>query len=768
MRPATRSLAALLLSGALLCVGISCKTETLVVTDAGETYVDGLLVNDQGNVIWPEASVPKCTPGKDSDGDKIPDQLEGCPDKDTDGDKIPDYMDSDSDGDKIPDSLEGAGDTDGDKTPDFQDTDSDNDGIKDGLEDLNSDGLLGCCLVQCGEKRTGCPDVKQDECGPGQKCENGKCNPLAHFLCSNGETDPKKKTTYPDTGKEDKDLPTYICHKTGEQGASGLKQMQFKKTTMGNWHVALEPTAVYGELAISGAKAMEAAAAFEQKSTGEHLAGFIVSQPAWGTDVNYMSAQIAAKIAGLLPDTASVSQIVSGSTIVSHDGHGTVVSTQLAISLNKDKNPPAVRNDLYGLLLNRPASQFSNVPKTDFGMSTKEHLLAFQTLLRKEAGGNRVIVMGAVAPQKNIQDQTLPAAMMMDDSSNGTGLATAVDKATVECDPFVLSGTPVADILWIIDESGSMDDNRQDIVNNASDFFARAVNAGLDFRMGVAGMKNPHTSGVQVGKFCSVSSSNKAHDGGVDRFLTASEQSVFKACINNPPYQEQGYEYGLAHTYGAVVSHLPRSAAALKDSYKIRKEAKLVVIIVTDEAPHELKNGSTYESKKGFMSSNDYRITNCTTSKMGQLNSFLNDWYNLLEGNHPTHGKEAEAVVHLIAGVCNHTCGYYQVQYPWGYQELVKKTGGQIGDICQKSLGTTLQKIIDNITGDASPAVLQYIPMSASLAVALNKTTLQRSRIKGFDYSRAHNSLIFVGVAFGKGDQVVASYRRWTQQSVVP
>ncbi len=74
----------------------------------------------------------------DSDGDKIPDEVEGNIDTDTDG--LADYRDLDSDGDKIPDTYE-AGidptkpvDTDGDGLEDFRDLDSDGDKIPDSYE----------------------------------------------------------------------------------------------------------------------------------------------------------------------------------------------------------------------------------------------------------------------------------------------------------------------------------------------------------------------------------------------------------------------------------------------------------------------------------------------------------------------------------------------------------------------------------------------------------------------------------------------------------
>jgi len=72
----------------------------------------------------------------DSDGDNIPDSVE-CPDqpcRDTDEDGIPDYLDIDSDGDGIPDIIEGVKDSDNDGTPNYLDLDSDGDGIYDEIE----------------------------------------------------------------------------------------------------------------------------------------------------------------------------------------------------------------------------------------------------------------------------------------------------------------------------------------------------------------------------------------------------------------------------------------------------------------------------------------------------------------------------------------------------------------------------------------------------------------------------------------------------------
>jgi len=81
-------------------------------------------------------------PLTDTDGDGIPDCIEGW--EDVDGDGVPNCADLDSDGDGIPDAIEGTDDADGDGIPNFLDLDSDGDGIPDrweGYEDADGDGI---------------------------------------------------------------------------------------------------------------------------------------------------------------------------------------------------------------------------------------------------------------------------------------------------------------------------------------------------------------------------------------------------------------------------------------------------------------------------------------------------------------------------------------------------------------------------------------------------------------------------------------------------
>ena len=756
---------------ALFAFNAACSDDGFTTFDKGVPKKDAGGVPPEDTFVWNDSW--SCKAGQDSDNDKIPDDVEGCKGQDEDADKYPNYSDTDSDGDKVPDSVEAGPDpkkpvdTDGDKKPDYLDQDSDNDGVPDGKEDFNNDGHLGCCLTTCNKpdaswQKKNCKLTK-DGCGAGQTCTAGKCLPAVGFLCSNGETSPKKKSTFND-GITDKDRASFICYKSGEAD-KGLKQMKFQKSTTGDWHLALEMASTYGAFKITGAGPKEAGAVFDLTSSSIAVAGFVLSIPTTETGVLKLTTQMISNVTTKLPGRKQVSQLSSGNLATSHDKFPTVLGVQLDVTMAGNTTVGKVRDALLPVLLGRAASSISGLPTYVVGPTSTRYLVRLQTLLRKDG---RYVIMGGVAEAKMVADVTKATGIHLDDLSNGTGLAQTKDKDTVECDPFKLQSTAMADIIWVVDESGSMSDNRLDVANNANDFFSLALKSGLDFRMAVTNVVDPSDSKYKgaVGRFCSkqyafdasgkLTKSSDAYDmGGTDRFLLPTEQKIFKSCVLNPPGYEGGSEFGLYNAYKAVTNHLPRKA---NTPGKIRPDATLVIIVATDELPASITDI--------FNPWVIIELQNCVISK-NTTDWILKTKYkkdmDLYTGK-SSYGKAAEAVMHTIGGVCNNTCS---ADIAHGYAEISQALGGQVGDVCQKNLGKTLQLIINSISGQSSPAILEYVPISASLAVALGKNVLTRSRVKGFDYNAKNNTLVFIGTKFAKGDQVVASYRRWVQQEII-
>jgi hypothetical protein len=729
-------------------------------------------------------------PKGDEDSDGIKNGDEGClTGRDSDGDKIPDWQDFDSDDDGIYDALEkgeqdAAGacqgakpqhnswpcDTDGDKLPDYLDVDADNDGLLDGEEDANGDGRLGCCLTSCGK-----PGSKQRDtcvlnaagCGPGQACVAGACMPPEDFRCSDGESDPTEPYTF--DGLTDAQLGAFVC-RAAAPGRPGTRvQLQKRSSQAGDWHVALPLKTKYTELAISGVGKKEAAATIDLQSAG--VAGFVLSR---ATTHVTASEALAAALKGLhaaLPGGAwEVSQVASGTHARTHDAYDAVLGTTLKLSASSSSaSVSVVRDAVVAALLGRTPAQLSNLPaaygsaenalalrlttvkRFEFKKNSQGYLLNAEGKEIRTHGGDpvdtgykakwRLVLMGALARWDDHHGPKQQDCFELDDLADGTALATYGHVARDACDALVVDHLAKADIIWVIDESGSMDDKRASVISHANGLFSRALASGLDFRMGITGVNSPQGSYAStVGRFCSTATTDTKDSGGVDRFLLPTEQTIFSACIKNPPGFEGASEYGLLNAFKAVKQHLPRAAGAPD---RVRPDARLVIIVASDEPPQSLTTG--------------VYTTSCplTAADGAKLDAALKPYLGLFSG---ADDPQASSSVHFIGGVCNSGCS---AQPGIGYLQLVQKLGGQIADICQQDLGASLGAMIDEVAADASPLKLKHSAVSSTVAVVLDGVAIKRSRSAGFDYNAASNTLVLINTTYSKGSKIIASYKRW-------
>jgi hypothetical protein len=790
--PRHRRAALRLLLVGLLCAA-ACGQRTLPPALDGKIWE----IKDLGPADGPPAC-PGCIckdPKGDEDSDGIANGDEGClSGRDSDGDKIPDWQDFDSDDDGIYDELEkgqrdnngkckGAKpphdswpcDTDGDGIPDYLDQDSDGDGLFDGQEDANGDGQLGCCLTTCnkplGKQKSVCL-LSKDGCGAGQTCVSGLCSPPAAFSCSEGETDPTKKQTFPE-GLDDQ-LATWICRDATADKPQGRKPVQQRGSSQGDWRLALPLAAKYGDLKIANAKAKEAAAAIDL--TGSEVAGFVISRDTThSTAADALAAMLKSIKASPPGGSGSVTQIASGIQGRSHDRYDTVLGTTLQLDLTVAQSTPAVRSTLVAGLLGRPVGQLGNLP-APYGSQRTKLLLRLTTVKRvwfktdkdgdqvnaagqkiRTHGGDpvdsgdkskwRLLVMGAVVSPSTYHDYKSQAHSHTDDLSDGTALAKASDRLVNECDVLTIDRLPTADIIWVIDESSSMSSIRQDLVNNINNVFARALSSGLDFRMGVTGVNDPKGSYAgTVGRFCSKVTTNIQDSGGVDRFLLPSEQTIFYACIKNPPGYGVSSPYGLANAAQAVKQHLPR-ASSKPD--RVRPDAQLAVIVVSDAPPQSLVQALGFASWP-----NDCALTAVEQAKRDAV---LKPHLSLFSG---ADDPQARASLHFVGGLCgtSASCG---AAAGIGYLELAHKLGGQSAEICQKDLGESMKVVIDDVVAAASPLKLERQAVSPTLALALDGVEIKRSVSNGFDYRAASNTLVLTNVKYKKGSQVITSYKYW-------
>jgi len=502
----------------------------------------------------------------------------------------------------------------------------------------------------------------------------------------------------------------------------------------GNFTLAHAPSLQAAPVSVAAAGSQTSAAAVG----GEGVAALVVTRASrlpLSVELDLLGARLAQVVA-----PGSVAQRSSGTAGTSHDGFNTIQQATWDLVLDGSTSPCQTRNLLLAAVLDRPPTEIASPPCMD-SLSTEQ--VVQLSLVQRTSG--QIAVTAAVADRAALEHPGSALGARLDDLANGTALAGG--NATTEplCDEIVAKGLPEADIIWVVDESGSMDDNRKDIVDNATLFFGKAKSAGLDFRVGVTGVVAPNGSTLKLGKLCSAISTKSDHDGGEDRFLLPHEGDLFAACVENPPHYEGGQEYGLLNARFAVERHLPRAAG---DSRRIRPGAQLVLIVATDEVPQSLSEliGDGY-----------YRDCTLPAGKQAAIAQVLAAYLDLFSGK---SDPEARATLHVIGGACNNSC---TADVAHGYRELAQQLKGQVGDVCQPDLGATLQAIVDGIIGSASPLTLSHTPISATLAVNLAGQRIPRGVVPGFSYNPAHNSLAFLDIPVSKGQGLTVSYRRFVK-----
>ena len=742
------------------------------------------------NVAADAAWTHECDFWGDDDKDTIYNGDEGCMygdyGRDSNHDGVSDYLDRDSDGDGIPDSIEAGDaspqtpprDTDGDGVPDYLDTDSDNDGVPDSEEDRNGDGLVGDCKIDCD------PSGEGAQCGPGQFClASGKCDPPVVFDCAGGETDPRNSDTDGD-GVPDSQEGSFICNKQTEDNPYGRKPVQYEMTS--KFQIGIPVDAKYAEQRVTnkgdekcdngtdddgdGKADCEdpdclnttacggAAAVFDLPKQDDATAGFVLAREPAAENVQEEALAIRNELIGMF-GASNVNMRASGSARLSHDLMPTVVSAVVDLSGMDRTNMIDIRNRVLAGLMGREIAEYSALPEADAYTddqgnpivlpSDTTFVVAFTVQYRYETPGDPptgnmwVVVMGAVSRLGDYSDYDKHAIQHVEDASNGTCLAGPTDGQEAECEAYSLSQVPKADIIWVIDESGSMSEEQQSVASNAVDFFNRAQAYGLDFRMGVVDV-NQANNGV----FCT------GQGQSADQFLGPADLNAFQACAIEPwgaLEEEGGAEYGLTQGLRAVQTHLPR---ADNDSTRIRTDAQLVIIYVSDERPDEVEDAGCADDFD-----NDPPIDpNC-------LQPVIQPTLDLLTGlSDPEGSGMAHAIVSPAPGGCPTA-----TETGRGYTDIVTTLGGQIGSVCQTDLGPTMQVIIEDIVANSSPIVLRHVPISVSITCAKDGVALDRSRRDGFDYRASANTIVFIGQDFDPlhPSEILVSYERWVT-SVVP
>ncbi|MBL8921563.1 MAG: VWA domain-containing protein [Myxococcaceae bacterium] len=266
----------------------------------------------------------------------------------------------------------------------------------------------------------------------------------------------------------------------------------------------------------------------------------------------------------------------------------------------------------------------------------------------------------------------------------------------------------VVDILWVIDDSGSMVNERRRLVTNFNRFVQELVALRVDFQMGVI----------------SIVSNDGGRLRGTTPILTnrtADPRAVFERNTTFPASRSR-WEQGLRMAEFALTP--PNINPGGPNAGFIRPNAALAIIVVTNE------DDSSFGTSEYF----------------GRT-------FRALKGK----GNENLVSFSIIGGPVPNGCippgeasFYGSLAEPsYRYTEVATRTGGIVGSICDASFEQTLIRIAQalNTLKRVFPMTLPPIVSSIRVTVVDGATTtiIPKNDVTGWQYRADTNSIVFLG-----------------------
>jgi hypothetical protein len=262
----------------------------------------------------------------------------------------------------------------------------------------------------------------------------------------------------------------------------------------------------------------------------------------------------------------------------------------------------------------------------------------------------------------------------------------------------------IVDILWVIDDSGSMRDERTRLSTNFLRFIEELEKLQVQYQMGVI-------------------STNFADGGllrGTTKIITNTTPNAQDVFIANTtfPNSRARWTQGLKMVQVALSS--PNIDPGGPNAGFLRPRAALAVIVVTDA-----DDGSFGEP------------------------AYYSRWLRGVKGA----GNENLVSFSTIGGTVPDGCYPPGAQIYFGgladpafrYTAVSTKTGGTIGSICNPSFESTLVQIAAALNTLRRVFPLSLTPDPATISVRVNGALVARDVVSGWQYRQDTNSIAFLG-----------------------
>lgn len=294
------------------------------------------------------------------------------------------------------------------------------------------------------------------------------------------------------------------------------------------------------------------------------------------------------------------------------------------------------------------------------------------------------------------------------------------------------------DVLWVIDNSRSMDPLQNNLTSNFSSFINAFVSKGYDFQMAVT-TTDAYLAGPN---FNNTPSRAKFRDGvgstrsGVFVMLptTLNLSSVF---LTNA--SQGGGGSGDERAFSSMKAAL---GSSLNAGF-LRPNAFLAVIILSDEDDFSDPNRPE-ASWQYFGGVRDHSYTNPGLETVSSYMSYLDS----LTGSSATIRRYSVSAISVLDSAClaSHIANSTSSIIGQRYMDFANATNGVLGSICG-SFAANLLQIQEKILELGTQFYLDRAPIVSSIRVFVNGSVVTENALNGWTYNAIANSIVFHGAA---------------------
>jgi hypothetical protein len=300
-------------------------------------------------------------------------------------------------------------------------------------------------------------------------------------------------------------------------------------------------------------------------------------------------------------------------------------------------------------------------------------------------------------------------------------LGVGADEAIIE-EIFEQSIADASDILWVIDNSGSMGDEITALSNNFATFINKFVSLGLDYQIGVVttDMDDPAQSGKLQGPIIDMTTSDP---------IAAFEAQTALGTSGS------GDERGLDAAYAALTSPLITN----ENAGLLRTDSNVSIIVVSDEEDSSSIDPTTFSN-----------------------------WLDTLQGDPALSsfsGVTGPRKKGLIPVPCISFTSGASAEPTARYPKVMDATGGQHISICKANWASNLGFLAYAAAGLRLSFPLTYAVTDESLIeVEIDGVAVPFDATNGWVYDDVTNSIVFNGTSIpSEGAEITVNYPMETE-----